>query len=223
MADRTYCYPGTTVLINKKGITDAQKLLEAEVQYTSYRLLELQLAPVKGKFDFRHLKDIHEYVFQDLYEWAGKIRTVDIGKGNLFCRVQFIDDYAQSIFETYYSKCWENRKDRAGFVDVLVKHYADLNALHPFREGNGRSQREFARELCLHCGYIFDLSATTHEQMLNASIHSFNTGDNTELLQIFKKAVIPIEEYKPSNVNLKILTSDDLDIQDVIDTYDYYE
>ena len=104
-----------------------------------------------------------------------------------------------------------------------MKHYADLNALHPFREGNGRSQREFARELCLHCGYIFDLSATTHEQMLNASIHSFNTGDNSELLQIFKKAVIPIEEYKTSNVNLKILTSDDLDIQDVIDTYDYYE
>ena len=62
-----------------------------------------------------------------------------------------------------------------------------MNALHPFREGNGRAQREFARELCLICGYDFDLSCSTHKEMLEASIYSFNTGDSSKLRVIFKK------------------------------------
>ena len=77
-----------------------------------------------------------------------------------------------------------------------AKHYGDLNALHPFREGNGRTQREFARELCLACGYDFDLSFTNHEDMLSASIASFNKEDNSYFEAIFSKAVQPIEHNK---------------------------
>lgn len=153
-----------------------------------------------------------------------KIRTIDIGKGNMFCYVQYINDYAETIFQKYFSSCYNAKEDKELFIAKLTDNYADLNALHPFREGNGRSQREFARELCLHCGYMFDLSGTTHKEMLEASVIAFNRADNSKLLEIFTKAVIPIEEYnKPDNLFLRILTSDDLDIEDVADSYEYYE
>ena len=84
MPDSKYCYPDSDVLINKLGIKDSVKLFMAEKEATSIRLYELQQKPIKGKFNLDHLKAIHKYIFQDIYEWAGEQRTVDIGKGNLF-------------------------------------------------------------------------------------------------------------------------------------------
>lgn len=190
MSDK-YCYPNSTILKNKIGIQDKQLLLDIEVRLTSERLLGLQMNPVKGKFDFKHLCNIHKRIFQDIYIWAGKTRTVDIGKGNLFCLVQNIQGYASDVFRNYYKECEAVKHDKQQFVHTLTNYYADVNALHPFREGNGRTQREFARELCLACGYIFDLTHTTHEEMLSASIASFN-GDNRALESIFQKVVRPI-------------------------------
>ena len=89
------------------------------------------------------------------------------------------------IFQDLYS-CPEE------FIHVFTGHYADLNALHPFREGNGRSQREFARELCLKCGYAFDLRQTNHEEMLSASIESLDKGSNAGLEAIFQKCIMPL-------------------------------
>ncbi len=84
MSDPKYCYPGTDILINKLGIRDFDKLRALERKLTMLRLLELMDTPVNGKFDFKHLQDIYAYIFQDVYEWAGKVRTVDIAKGNVF-------------------------------------------------------------------------------------------------------------------------------------------
>ena len=223
MPDSKYCYPNTDVLKNKLNIKNAQTLFKAEERLTSLRLQELQDKPVSGKFDFEHLKKIHEYVFQDLYDWAGKSRTVDIGKGNLFCTVPCIEDYAISVFNKYYKQCYESKNDFDKFIEVLAENYGDLNALHPFREGNGRAQREFARELCLICGYDFDLSCSTHKEMLEASIYSFNTGDSSKLRVIFKKAITPYDSLKQDkSTNLKILSMDDL-MLGAIDEYAYYE
>ena len=209
-----YVYPGTSVLINKFNCRDAEKLREIEALSTGGNLAYLQLHPIKGKYDFKHLKDIHHFIFQDMYDWAGQIRTIDIGKGNLFCRAQFIESYAESVFGDFLSTCYEARSDRERFVVVFAKHYADMNALHPFREGNGRAQREFARELCIECGYVFDLTQTTHEEMLEASIKSFNTGNNDGLVSIFGRNIIPIEEYKEYQSRLTsallILSKDDI-------------
>ena len=224
MHDKKYCYPNSNVLINKKDIRNAKELLDAEILYTGIRLMELQECPISGKFDFKHLCKIHKYIFQDIYGWAGKIRTIDIGKGNMFCYVQNINGYAEIIFKKYYPSCYSVKDNKDKFVEVLADNYADLNALHPFREGNGRSQREFARELCLACGYVFDLSKTTHKQMLEASILAFNKADNSKLFEIFKEAVVPIDEYEMSNSSyINILTSDDLDIEDIANSYEYYE
>ena len=201
MSDK-YCYPNTNILKNKWNIRDKTELTETEIEITSAKLFELQSTPIKGQFDFRHLCKIHEHIFKDLFDWAGKPRTVDIGKGNIFCLVQYIPSYANDIFSKYYKECNTVKNDQAVFINMLTKHYADVNALHPFREGNGRTQREFARELCLSCGYAFDLTKTHHEEMLNASIASFN-GDNTKLEQIFKHAITPIDNYELHNQKLQ--------------------
>lgn len=210
-----YKYPGEDVLINEFECHDAEDLAMLEALSTGGNLAYLQLHPIKGKFDFRHLKDIHRFIFQDVYAWAGKVRDIDIGKGNLFCRAQFIEDYAVSVFSDFYGSCYEARKDKVSFIETLARHYGDMNALHPFREGNGRSQREFTRELCLKCGYVFDLTRTSHKEMLNASVLSFDKGDNSGLSTIFDKCCIPKEEYKDLQGQLTskllILSGDDAD------------
>ncbi len=86
MQDNKYCYPNSNTLKNKLNIKDRYTLFEAEKELTAIRLKELQDQPILGEFNFTHLKSIHKYIFQDIYDWAGEVRTVEIGKGNLFCQ-----------------------------------------------------------------------------------------------------------------------------------------
>lgn len=187
--DKVYCYPDTSILINRLDIHDKSQLFAAETSLVAIRLYQLYQNPIKGKFDYSHLCRIHHYIFQDLYSWAEKTRTVNIAKASLFCLVQFIPSYAGSIFPNYFNDCMRAKDDPEEFVHVFTEHYANLNALHPFREGNGRSQREYCRELCLECGYSFDLRRTNHEEMLSASITSLDRGSNSSLEAIFRKCI----------------------------------
>lgn len=98
MSDEIYCYHGSDVLKNKMGIRDMEQLLLMEKRLTMLRILELLDKPIQGEFDLKHLQTIHKYIFQDLYEWAGEIRKVDIAKGNMFCDVKFIQSQADEIF-----------------------------------------------------------------------------------------------------------------------------
>ena len=222
MPDNKYCYPNSEVLRNKLNITDKNELFEAEKELTAIRLKELQDKPIKGKFDFRHLKAIHKYIFQDVYDWAGKERTVEIGKGNLFCTTSCIQSFAESVFNKYYSQCYNAKDIFEDFIRTFADNYGDLNALHPFREGNGRTQREFARLICLECGYDFNLSVATHSQMLEASKLSFDKADSSGFIEIFSKAVTRLDETmnRDSDV-LCILTSDDLTIDRIKNGEDY--
>lgn len=190
--DKTYCYPDTDTLINRLDIHSSSRLVEAEIRIVSIRLYQLQVQPVSGSFDFEHLCRIHRFIFQDLYSWAGELRTVNIAKKSLFCLTQHMTGYAQTIFPAYYHDCMQAKDKPDEFIHVLAEHYADLNALHPFREGNGRSKREYCRELCLKCGYIFDLTHTCRDEMIQASIDSLDKGDNTGLEAIFHKCIIPL-------------------------------
>lgn len=220
MPDTKYCYPNSDVLRNKLNITDKNELFEAEKELTAIRLKELQDNPILGTFDYNHLKAIHKYIFQDIYEWAGEERTVEIGKGNLFCTTSYIKSYAESVFNKYYPQCYDAKDDFEKFVRVFADNYGDLNALHPFREGNGRTQREFARIICLKCGYDFNLSVTTHGQMLDASKLSFDKADSSGLIEIFSKAVVALDKVHDNDLNLSILTSDDMVISSSA-AYDY--
>jgi cell filamentation protein len=171
--DRVYCYPNSNVLINKLDITDAEKLHDIERKLTSLRILELIEQPIKGRFDFEQLKKIHEYIFQDIYEWAGKVRTVDIAKGNMFCKVQFIQNQADELFGKLKRENYLRDIDRDKIPKKFAYYFAEINALHPFREGNGRTQREFIRELAINAGYTVHFCDISEEEMLEASKDSF--------------------------------------------------
>ena len=224
MQDSIYCYKGTNVLKNKVGASTLKELAQAEEDATYLRLWELEQQPIRGRFDLEHLCAIHKYIFQDIYEWAGETRNVNISKGNSFCEYRNIPSSAKDIFRRYFPECYDARNDKDKFIERLAFHYGSVNILHPFREGNGRAQREFARELCLKCGYVFDLSVTTHKEMLDASVYSLAKADDSKLEAIFRRAIFKEGEYKGhSNRILQILSSDDLDIEAEVAQYDYYE
>ena len=173
MSDRIYCYPDSDVLMNKLNIHDAEKFQEAERKLTMLRLIDLLDRPVTGKFDFKHLQTIHKYIFQDIYPWAGKVRSVDIAKSNMFCKVQFIETQADEIFGKLKNDCYLEGLPKEKFAKKAAYYFSEKNALHPFREGNGRTQREFIRQLAYQSGYILHFSAISEQEMVQASIDSF--------------------------------------------------
>lgn len=178
-----YCYKNSDVLINKLNIQDEQTFYKVERLYSGLRQSELLIKPLEGKLDFNHLKAIHNYLFQDLFYWAGKVRTVAIAKRNLFCLPQYIETYADDIFKRLKMGNYLQGMSKDNFVDGITNLLADINALHPFREGNGRTQREFIRYVGLKNGYGFDWSKVSSEENIVASYESVN-GDNSKLRKI---------------------------------------
>ncbi len=171
--DELYCYPGGDVLKNKLNITDDELLHDVERKLTAIRIDELLRRRVRSSFDFEHLKAIHFFIFQDLYAWAGQPRKINIAKGVMFCDAMFIDDMAKEIF-TGLKK--ENRLaglNRANFVKRMAFYFGEVNALHPFREGNGRTQREFFRELAKANRYKLSFAGITEEERVQVSADSF--------------------------------------------------
>lgn len=187
MGDNVYCYPGSDVLKNKMGIRDQDALRRMERRLTMLRILELVEAPLPGDFDFRHLKAIHRYIFQDVYDWAGEIRTVDIAKGNMFCNALFIESQAAEIFRKLKNDLQSPGGE--GLTRCLAYHFSEINALHPFREGNGRCQREFIRALALQAGHVVHFAkAGGREEMLSASRASFLC-DYGKMEQLFGRCI----------------------------------
>lgn len=188
MHDSVYCYPETDILINKLNIHDDSILQEAERELTSRRLVQLADHPINGRFDFSHLKRIHRFIFQDVYAWAGQERTVDIAKTNMFCNVKFIDTQAEEIFGRLKQEKLLKGLEREAFIERVSYFFGEINALHPFREGNGRTQREFIRELAIRAGYDIDYSTISEQEMILASIDSFACNYD-RLRELFEKAV----------------------------------
>lgn len=171
--DSIYCYPSTTVLKNKLSLRDYETLKAAETDFVSARLLELELEPLDGIFDKKHLFAIHKYLFQDIYDFAGKARKEDISKGNTkFCVHLYIDDQLDELFKKLGKYLKTIADNKASKLDFLVFTMAELNIIHPFREGNGRSIREFIREYALKFGFSVEWDAVEKEQLLDAMISS---------------------------------------------------
>ena len=139
--------------------------------------------------DFEHLKAIHYYLFQDLFFWAGKVRTVAIAKRNLFCLPQHIDSFANDIFAKLKKDNYFVGFNKEEFIDAITNFLGDINALHPFREGNGRTQREFIRYIGLKNGYTFDWSLVSSDENIEASYESAN-GNNEKLKSIIKRIIV---------------------------------
>ena len=183
-ADDTYCYPGTDVLRNKAEITNAEDLDAYEGELSTLRSIEILENPVAGQFNLAHLQRIHLSLFQDIYDWAGEIRTVDISRGNSrFANVRFIEAAANDIFNKLARENWLKGLDADALSKRLAHYLSEINALHPFREGNGRVQRIFISQLSQSAGYQLDYSDLEQEQIYRAMELAFN-GDESILANL---------------------------------------
>jgi cell filamentation protein len=190
-----YCYPGTDILINKLDIKDDEQLTRAERDITRLKLLKLFDSPVPGKYDFALLRTIHKIIFGDIYDWAGEIRRGDFfAKGSsMFCRGSLIQSNAVIIFGNLANEKYLCDLNRQDFVSRLAYYMGEMNALHPFREGNGRTAREFFRQLALNAHYLLDFSNTKKEDLLAADINAFN-GMCDDLIAVLDCAVRKVKD-----------------------------
>ncbi|MDN3436940.1 Fic family protein [Planococcus sp. APC 3900] len=175
-----YCYPGTDVLINLFDVQDEEKLKELEKVYTLFRLSELQLQKPADPVDAKAFLAIHRYLLQDVYPFAGELRQEMISKGSSsFAHPKHIETHLMKIFEELKAENYLKDLPRNGLVSRLAYFLSELNALHPFREGNGRSIREFARQLLLNAGYRLDWEKVLEPaEIINAFVDSFNKDNN---------------------------------------------
>jgi cell filamentation protein len=185
-----YCYVGTSVLRNKLEIRDDDALMIAEREITSLKLLMLYNTPILRIFDFGSLCKIHEVIFSDIYEWAGQVRRGDFfSKGSsIFCRGMYIIESANKIFSDLLNEGNLCDLERQIFIERMAYYMGEVNALHPFREGNGRTAREFFRQLSLNANYILDFSKTEKDELLVADIEAFN-GQYGRLIRILDKSI----------------------------------
>jgi cell filamentation protein len=185
-----YLYPGTNVLKNLRGLADPELLERFESRRTHLRLAELIHTPVPGKFDIAHLKAIHRYIFQDVYEWAGQFRTVNISKGgHLFGAAAFLEPALHQTLEKLAAENYLADLDAAAFAQRAAYFLGELNAAHPFREGNGRTQREFIREVALKAGHYIDWRVATPGEMIEASRLSHVRGDASLFAKLLQSSM----------------------------------
>jgi cell filamentation protein len=147
--------------------------------------------PIMKVYDLNTLCKIHKIIFGDIYEWAGQIRKGDfLSKGgSIFCRGQYITENANKIFGNIFEEKYLCGLKKVKFIERIAYYMGEVNALHPFREGNGRICREFFRELSLNANYILDFSQMEKDELLEADIEAFN-GQYGKLLKILDKAVV---------------------------------
>ncbi|MBE0472127.1 MAG: putative adenosine monophosphate-protein transferase Fic [Methyloprofundus sp.] len=184
----SYCYPDSNVLVNLLNIKEADALAEAEAELTAarYETYEsLKLSPVD--FSFEHLQHLHNHLFQDVYEWAGKLREVNISKGKTrFCTWSRIQPEARKLFAAIPELVTISRE--AELLTKIADLYCEMNILHPFREGNGRVQRFFFEELLFTLGYDLKWPKIPKEEWINANIAGYET-DLKPLESIFTQAL----------------------------------
>jgi cell filamentation protein len=176
--DDTYCYPGTTVLKNKLDLRDADDLAAFETEITDQRASE----PLpEGHLGYEHYKAIHHHLFQDVYDWAGQPRSVRISKGgNAFCYPEYVDREMVKLFGYLAEQDYLGGLEPDAFAEEAAHFLAELNAIHPFREGNGRTQLTFLTLLAEQAGHPLHMERLDPDAILGAMIESFG-GDERGL------------------------------------------
>lgn len=186
-----YCYKGTNVLINLLNIRDNKTLQRAESRIVATKLFELRKNEMIGNFDVEHFIKIHKFLFEDIYPFAGKFRTENIAKGYFsFAEWEYIDTELRKLLEKLHKSNLLKNDTREELVKDLAYYLAELNVLHPFREGNGRTIREFIRELAYKNGYLLDLQKVEPSEVYDAFLKSVI--DTNDLENVIDKCLIKI-------------------------------
>ncbi len=188
MAD--YFVDGDEILENKLGITDPDDFKAAEQEIVTNKSADI-LNEVTQAFGLDYLLHVHKVLFEDIYDFAGTIRTVDIAKPDAsapFAYAQFLNAESKRIFDDLANKNYLSDLDVKDFIKEITNLATQLNALHPFREGNGRAIRLFLIMLSDYAGYLLDYSQVTADELITADKLAFE-GDVKSLLSVYSKVV----------------------------------
>ena len=188
MPEDPYVDPVTGVLRNKLGLITTGELETAEREITHAALIFLKESPVPPTYDLRHLCAIHHRIFGDLYDWAGQLRTVAIAKGTWFCLPRYIESAAAEAFRSLHGENILRGLPRDAFTDRLTYYLGEVNAVHPFREGNGRSQRAFFEQLASDAGFILDWQHLDADRNIAASA-AIMRGDPTLMRKMLDELI----------------------------------
>jgi cell filamentation protein len=167
-----YTYKRSDCLKNRLGLRDPDRLQAFELEMSTLRAQE----PLPGgHFRPAHYRRIHWHLFRDVYRWAGRYRTVRTSKGgNPFCYPEHIPAQMNRLFADLRGPSFARGADGEAFIDSATRFLADLNAIHPFREGNGRTQLAFLYVLGLRAKHELHLDRIREARFLAAMIESFH-------------------------------------------------
>ncbi len=182
-----YTYKGTDILKNKLNIQDEELLKEYETRIVAFKIATISTLTINMGYTPERLKFIHKYLFEDIFYFAGEYRQENITKGNFrFSEYVYIEDNIKQIFEKI-----DINKMRImsfnEFIKTLSYIMTELNVLHPFREGNGRTIRELIREICFDAGYVIDWYEINHDDILRVSVKA--VFDETEQIKMLRRSV----------------------------------
>ena len=185
----TDCYPGTTVLVNRFGLQTQGELDAVEAALVTAKASQWEEKPQCTTFDFAHYKAIHKYLFGELYSWAGETRTINISKkGTQFCPAAEIPRVGNAVFNRLKEQDFFKNFSKDTFTEEIVDFYERTNELHPFREGNGRTQRVFLAQLAQNAGYRLDFACVDPDELMIATIYAAQ-GMDEQLKALFFKMV----------------------------------
>jgi cell filamentation protein len=177
-----YCYVGTGILRNRLGLRSQAELDAFEADAVALRADEP--LPI-GRFSPTHYRAIHRHLFQDVYAWAGRYRTVRMSKGgNMFCFPEHIAGQFATLFAELRTSKFLKGLSADAFADAAAHFLSEINAIHAFREGNGRAQLAFFSILADHAGHPLDLGRLQPGPFLTAMIDSFGSGEKALALEV---------------------------------------
>ncbi|MDU9404870.1 Fic family protein [Pseudomonas sp. zfem004] len=184
-----YCYPGTTVLSNRLNIRDDTELFNAERDFSELAASQIGFSP--PPYDLSYLQHLHRTLFEDVYAWAGTIRTLDISKGDTrFCNVNRIEPEAEKVFQAMARFGWYEGYAREALIIAIAESFGDLNMIHPFREGNGRAQRILFEHLILNAGFEVNWWCAQPQAWIDANIDAV-VCNYSALERIFDRCIGP--------------------------------
>lgn len=186
-----YTYKGTSVLVNKRDFRSPEAAKQLETDAVIRRSVSLPESLKAGPLDATHFSSVHRHLFQDVYSWAGEFRSVNLSKGeSTFTRADRVETQGNAIFAALAKDKHLAGLDKPAFVEKLTDYYSQVNAWHPFREGNGRTTRLFFDVLAQRAGYRLDMRGVTKQEWNDAAALSMK-GDKEPLKKIFTMAARP--------------------------------
>jgi len=205
-----YVYEGGTVLKNLIGVKTAKEYEAVEYNFTWPRRQQLEANPVKGDFDLKHLQEIHRRLFQDLFDWAGELRTVTLSKGaSTFFAGPNWDTAAKYTFGYLHNGplLKSNPISDSVFIENAAELLSRINYLHPFREGNGRTQRAFLDQVAGLSGRRLSWRNVGAMENTRASILAHNAGNGKPLEPLIAQVLAPpLDGLSPFDDNVYKVT-----------------